>query len=755
MSLRPGQKYSEQRAVKSIPFIRDRFRSQKQLAPGIRLASASFEKDTNRADLTFQVTAGPHATVKVNGARVSNRTLRRLIPIYSEGTVDQDLVDEGKNNLESYFQTKGYFDAATSSHLEQKDDTATVTYEVALGLKHHVRGVSFAGNRHFSEKQLAPLVSIKKGFLFRRGTYSEQLLNKSVSALTQKYKDDGYSGVSVQPEVRDVNSVLRVAFRIQEGTQDTVASLQVTGNGSQTLAQLSRRYRLRLRVGGAYSQQLMDQGRGQLLAAYLDLGYLNVNVRSTGEPASKGSHDINVTYTVDEGPQARISDVVVLGEKTAKPDLIEDVTKANVKPGQPLSQGGFLQAESNLYDLSIFDWASIKALRPITDQTQEKALIKVHESPKNSMDVGGGLEIIPRDGSVPVNSVVVPGIPPISLGNKFTVSQKSLVSPLFTFDFSRHDILGKAQTATVGTVLSRLDQRAYFTYADPRFLGSSWSSLASVSGERTTENPVYAANLVSASFQIDKQLDRRKTRNVIVRYTFQKTDLYDILIPGLILPQDQYIRLSTIEGEFLHDTRDKPLDAHKGMYQTFDVGVTPTGLGASASFVRFLGQTAFYRQVRPWLVLANNFRLGLAQPFSGSSVPLSEEFFSGGPDSLRGFPIDGAGPQRAVPVCSGSSCTLISVPVGGDMLFIVNSEARFPLPLFNDRSIGGAIFYDGGNVYSNISLSQFANDFTHTVGGGIRYQTPVGPVRFEVGYRLTPVPGVKAIQYFVTLGQSF
>jgi outer membrane protein assembly factor BamA len=726
--------------------------------PSIRLASTAYERETNRVDVTFNVTAGPHATVQVNGAHVSNRALRRLIPIYSEGSVDQDLVDEGKGNLEAYFQTKGYFNAMTGAHLDQVDGTATVTYDVNLGSKHHVKSISFEGNHHFSNKQLDPQVSIKKGVLFLRGKYSEPLLTKSVTAVTQQYENDGYNSVSIQTDVKDVNSRINVTFRIQEGPQDKIASLQMTGNKTQTLSDLSRKHPLGVHVGGPYSTQLLDTGRGQLLASYLDLGYLNADVRSSATAAFNGSHDIDVTYVVEEGPQAKVSDIVVLGENITKPSFIGDVTKTEVKSSLPLSEGGLLQAESDLYDLGIFDWASIKSLRPITDQTQEQTLIKVHESPRNSTDIGGGLEIIPRDGNVPVNSVVVPGIPAISLGNKFTVSQRSFVSPLFTFDFARHDLFGEAQTATIGTVLSRLDQRAYLTYSDPRLHSSSWSSLFSVSAERTTENPIYAANLASASFQIDKALDRKKTKRVIARYSFQKTDLYDILIPGLVLPQDRYVRLSTIDGELLHDTRDNPLDAHKGIYQTFDFGITAVPLGASASFLRFLGQTAFYRQMTPWLVWANNFRLGLAQSFSGSFVPLSEEFFSGGPDSLRGFPIDGAGPQRPVPVCAGSStsnCTLISVPVGGDMLFIVNSEARFPLPISTSRSLGGVIFYDGGNVYSNISLSQFADDFTHTVGAGLRYRTPIGPVRFDVGYRLTAVPGVKAIQYFVTFGQSF
>jgi len=87
------------------------------------------------------------------------------------------------------------------------------------------------------------------------------------------------------------------------------------------------------------------------------------------------------------------------------------------------------------------------------------------------------------------------------------------------------------------------------------------------------------------------------------------------------------------------------------------------------------------------------------------------------------------------------------------MLFVVNSEIRFPLKIL--ENLGGAVFYDGGNVYANINLHQFADQFSHTVGVGLRYRTPIGPVRFDIGRNLTPIPGIRATQFFVTLGQAF
>jgi outer membrane protein insertion porin family len=374
------------------------------------------------------------------------------------------------------------------------------------------------------------------------------------------------------------------------------------------------------------------------------------------------------------------------------------------------------------------------------------------------MDVGAGLEIIPRAGNIPVGSVIVPGVPAVSLGNKFTVSQKSFIGPRGMFQFTRKNMRGRAETATLSLIGSRLDQRATFTYADPNLHGTTWSSLFSLSSERTTQNAIYTGLIQQVSFQVEKQLDRKRTQKIVTGYSYQKTDLSNILIPELVLPQDQHVKLSSVYVQYIHDSRDQPLDARHGSYQTVTFNLTPTAFGSSSSFVRFLGQTSFYKPITPWLTWANNLRVGFAAGFGDNGyVPLSERFFSGGPDSLRGFPINGAGPQRPVPVCSNptdpSTCSLISVPAGGLMLAIVNSEARFPIKLIDH--LGGVVFYDGGNVYSNINAHQFVSQYTNSVGIGFRYHTKVGPLRLDIGRNLNPIPGLKATQYFVTLGQAF
>jgi outer membrane protein insertion porin family len=251
-------------------------------------------------------------------------------------------------------------------------------------------------------------------------------------------------------------------------------------------------------------------------------------------------------------------------------------------------------------------------------------------------------------------------------------------------------------------------------------------------------------------------LNKDKTRRIQLRYRFRRTILSNLLIPGLVLPEDQRLRLSTLSATWIRDTRDKPLDASRGFYETLDLGITPKALGSSTNFARFLGQSSYYKPFGP-TVWANRITLGLAKAFGNSDVPTSERFFSGGETTLRGFPINGAGPQRTVPACSNpadpSTCVNLQVPVGGRQLFILNSELRFPLGI--KEGLGAAVFYDGGNVYGPVNISHFIQNYTNTVGLGLRYKTPVGPIRFDVGRNLNPITGVMATQFYITLGQAF
>jgi outer membrane protein insertion porin family len=385
-------------------------------------------------------------------------------------------------------------------------------------------------------------------------------------------------------------------------------------------------------------------------------------------------------------------------------------------------------------------------------------VVKVHEAKRNEITYGFGFEVSHRGGSVPTGTVALPGGGgTIGLnGYQIAPSQSTFASPRGLVEFMRRNIRGLDETASASILAARLDQRLLTSYAQPHFVGTEWMSLSSFALERNSENPLFTDALGDLSFQLERVIAHKTNTRLQIRYDFNKTILSHILVPDLVLPQDRNVRLSTFSATILRDTRDKPLDAHRGMFATVDLGITPTALGSSANFAKLFGQYAFYKALRS-IVLANSIRIGLAAPFSNSFVPTSQLFFSGGGTSLRGFPIDAAGPQRLVPFCNvlqgQSGCVNITVPVGGKQLFILNSEVRFPLRIM--KALGGVVFYDGGNVYSAINLSNFGNNYTNTVGFGLRYATQIGPVRIDIGRNLNPVPGINPTQYYITIGQAF
>ena len=700
--------------------------------------------------------------VRIVGARLSwipflsGREKKKLIPIYQEGTFDTDLVEEGKRNLINYFQGKGYADVKVNTVFQNLPDRISLLYKIDKGKKHKLEQLAFRGNRHVDEDELTAAIPIKKAHLLSHGKFTDKLVRQSVKNLEALYQDRGFEEVSITPEVVDKEPKVYVTFQIAEGPQTQVEKISFQGNHAFDTSALTPKEGFLLRPGAPFSPGRLSKDRGNILAVYLDRGYLRAEVKPTVARHKDDPHRVDITYDINEGQQVRVSQVVIAGEHRTRPGLISKT--ADLWTETPFSQGKLLQAESELYNMGIFDWASVGPRSPISDQTEDEAVIKVHEAKRNEITWGPGFEISRRGGSVPAGTAAVPGLPTIGLGKaKIVPSEQTFASPRGTVEFIRHNLRGLGETGSVSLLLSRLDQKALATYSDPHFRGTRWRSLFSLSAERTTENPLFAARLENASFQVERYIDRAQTTTAQLRYSFQKTDLSQLLVPALVLPGDRNIRLSTVSGTIIKDTRDKPLDAHRGFYQTADLGITGKGIGASANFARFLGQSAYYKDVGLGIVWANSIRLGLEQAYGNSDIPTSERFFSGGGTTLRGFPINGAGPQRIVPFCGKpsdpSTCANITVPIGGHQLFVLNSEMRFPLPIM--KNLGAVLFYDGGNVYRNISISQFVRDYTNTIGVGLRYNTPVGPVRFDIGRNLNPVTGFRATQFFITLGQAF
>ncbi|MEZ5396205.1 MAG: BamA/TamA family outer membrane protein [Bryobacterales bacterium] len=247
------------------------------------------------------------------------------------------------------------------------------------------------------------------------------------------------------------------------------------------------------------------------------------------------------------------------------------------------------------------------------------------------------------------------------------------------------------------------------------------------------------------------------------RYTYRRTtiDSNSLQIQPQLIPRTaQPVRSALLSGTYIQDRRDDPTDAKRGIFNTVDLSLASGYWGSQPDFFRFFGQNSTYHRVTNKVVLARTVQLGLLAPWSDPGVlaeaaletgpfpspdpriPLSERFFSGGAISHRGFPFNQAGPRDPV----------TGFPIGGGAELLNSVELRFPLL---GENIGGVLFHDAGNVFSrpsDIALrfsqrsaenadGEKVYDFDYivqAVGFGLRYRTPIGPVRVDLGYSINP-----------------
>lgn len=761
-AVRPGKTFHHSTLNHAVHYLQSLLEKQGYLGAQVSLVGADYNAATNRAEIHFKLDPGVKTHVKITGAHIWSWDKKDLLPVYQGVGVDQETVQEGKQALTSYFQDKGYFNVTVNSQLETSAAGDTILYQINKEKKHKVTAVRVTGNQQIPASKLDPSIAVHKKHLFSPGDFSNALVNTSVKNLTAIYQADGFSDVKVTSSVKTVAGNIQVTFRVDEGPRNVVNAVEIQGDDTFPESKFAPQG-LKVRAGQPYSQAHVEEDRATIIANYLRAGYLNASFRETATEVSKQDpHRINVVYHIYEGPRVFTGDVLTLGRMHTQQRLINgDITA--IQPDKPLTESGLLTAGTKLYDhTGVFDWAEVDPKREITTQTSEDVLVKVHEGPRNEFQYGFGFEVIERGGSIPSGTVALPNLPPVGLPANFKTNESTFYGPRGTAQYTRNNLRGKGETLSVTAFAGRLDQRAAVYYIDPNFRWSQWKATTDLSIERNEENPIFSAQIATGSLQFQRPLDRAKKNIAFFRYSYSKTDLTRVLLAQLVPTQDDHIKLSTLSGNFTRDTRDNPLDEHGGVLESAELDFNTSKLGSNVDFVKLTGQAAFYKEKIHHIIWADSLRVGLAQPFNNSFVPLSQAFFTGGGNSLRGIPLDSAGPERPVYVCPDgtSSCGVtIPFPTGGNELLILNSEARVPLSWIK-KGLGYVLFYDGGSVFPRVGFSQFGSLYSNNVGFGLRYETPVGPVRFDLGKDLNVEPGTNpaqhyGLQYFIGIGQAF
>jgi outer membrane protein assembly factor BamA len=450
--------------------------------------------------------------------------------------------------------------------------------------------------------------------------------------------------------------------------------------------------------------------------------------------------------------------VLVNGLHTTRPSLVN--RRLTIHPGDPLSQSAIVETQRRLYDLGIFSTVEVAVQNPEGTERSKYVVLQADEAHRYTLDLGFGAEV-GRFGGSETSFDAPAGTPGFS--------------PRALIGISRLNMFGLGHTASVTGRISTIQQRVLASYLAPQFQGHDNLSLSfSELYDRSSDIRTFTSQRFEGSIQLSQKLSRSSLLEYRVAIRQVSIDTGTLKIsPALIPIYSVPVRTTIVSATWIQDRRDDPLESTRGVYNTVDFGVAPHIITSGTYYTRLVVKNSTYHQVARDIILARTISFGWLHNLSSNPVPLPERFFAGGNTTDRGFPENQAGPRDPI----------TGFPLGGDAFLFFGTELRFPLV---GKTLGGVLFHDMGNVYDNLSDVSFRfkqrdrQDFdymVHSVGFGLRYRTPIGPVRVDLGYspnaprftgytgtltdlingalQLTVPQRVSPFQFFFSLGQTF
>jgi outer membrane protein insertion porin family len=594
---------------------------------------------------------------------------------------------------------------------------------------------------------------------------------QDIARIKSLYMSNGFSAVKVTTKFTDSDtgaakpgkiSHFKIEYVIDEGTQRRIAKYDIAG---ATVEQLSDFHPLlNTQVGQPYSAININQDRDLVQTYYFSKGYDNAQVSLFQQTEPDHPDEIDFTMKIVSGKQFFVRKVIVSGVERTKPAIVQQ--RITLHPDDPLNQTALLQMQRRLYDLALFNEVNTAIQNPNGDESYKNVLLNLTEAKRWDISYGFGFEV---QTGAPVEGCLSPAEQALlGITNSYQCNPNGHTgaSPRILFNVSRTNLRGTDQSITLRTNYGTLEQIALLSYQDPHFRNKPSFNLTLSGGyNNSAVITTYRASILSGALRLSQRVTKPTTliysfsyRRVSVNSNTLQVSLSQI--PLLAQP----VRVGGPGITYIRDTRDVPLDAHHGTFSTGEIFLADGIFGSQANFDRVdFSNATYYDFGRNHWVFARQTRYGQERSFGDGDeqlIPLPERLYAGGATSHRGFPINSAGPRDPQ----------TGYPVGGAGVFVNTLELRPPPPTLRwvGTDLSFVLFHDMGNAFQNSTqiwpsalrtkqphsytcrnvttpyttyntpdTCDF-NDFSHAVGMGLRYHTPIGPVRGDFSYNLNP-----------------
>jgi outer membrane protein insertion porin family len=712
LDLAEGKAYRETLVRDRVRAAEERLRQEGYFAARVTAGKPEWQAGPNRVNLDIQVDPGERFRVEFVGRRaVSESILRSRLTFQNSGTADEVEQEASALQIEAAYRERGYHWVDVKPQETRDGDGRVIRFVIVEGPRVVVESVTFSGNQAVPSDRLAKELETRRPGLFRRGLFRQEQLDHDVGVVLAQLRSLGYAEASVGPadvHFSDDRTRARVVIPVKEGPRLTAGA--VTFEGVRVFTPSEIEAALPFKRASPWQTQLAVDGQRAIERLYGTRGYHGAVVRVE---TSRDNDTLGVRYDITEGEQTRIGRVLVRGLLLAREDVVRRTLP--FKSGDVLIPDKLLLGQRRLGDFAAFDGVSIDPLRPPPDPFAD---VEVTLRERKPWHLDFGLGYSNADGA------------------------RGFV------EFGHDDVFGTGSSISIRQRLSgggeatRWAQRTDLLGRVPYIFGTPWwldvDLFQASSGQLG-----YDLTQIGLWVDVHREIFTEQIRGLRLDLRYRVESVrYSHVDPNLleedVTPGRQLI--SSIAPMLTLDRRDEPLDPTRGSFHQIAVETGTRYLGSDVEFVKGWLETRWFWKWPAPVVVAVAGRLGLAEPYGGTpALAIQDRFYAGGATTIRGFREDRVGPLDA----KGN-------PIGGNATAIVNLEWRFPIW----RWLGGAVFVDSGTVTPEIADLGF-DAFKTGVGGGLRIKTPVGPIRFDVGYALSPIPDESRIQFYVTVGNPF